>query len=221
MKIVTIRSLVTIAFAAILTPTVGAASPINGYVVAAPDGTVVRGTGYTVFHVTTGQYEIDTIPDVHSCAYSVTAGSGDTTIPPVSIATAVGRRENHTAIMVATFDGTGNYADEGFYLIVRCTDSATDGAAVVNSDGTLARGVAATSSARVDTGAYTVTFDYGKLASTCAYTASIGLSGTSGISDPGLVNVAAVSGGTIAIRTYDTNGNPADLGFQVFAACNL
>src|SRR6185312_1069569 len=117
------RKLLSLAFAAMLAPTAVFAAPpsFDGYVVAAPDGTVLRGTGYTVFHVSTGKYEVDTVPnDVHSCAYSVTAGSGDAKIPPVSIATAVGRRENHTAVMVATFDAAGQPADEGFHLIVDC-----------------------------------------------------------------------------------------------------
>jgi hypothetical protein len=216
-----IAALLSIVLAAVVCSTAAFAVSFNGFVVAAPDGTVIRGTGYTVFHVTTGQYEVDTVPDVHSCAYSITAGSGDTTVPPVSIATAVGRRESRTAIMVATFDSAGQYADEGFHLIVRCLNGAADGAAVVDPDGTLVRGISATSAIRLDTGSYNVTFDYGKISDTCAYTASVGLSGTSGTSEPGFVNVAAVSGGTIAVRTYDKMGNPVDRGFHVFAACNL
>jgi hypothetical protein len=218
-------SLLCIALVSLLAPEAVIAGapppPQNGFVVANGDGTVVRSTLYTVFHVTTGQYEVDTIPNIHPCAYSVTAGSGDATIPAPTIATAVGRRENHTAIMVATFDHDGNYADAGFHLIVRCTNAQTDGAAVVDPDGTLVRGIFASGATRTGTGAYRVTFSNSAFSTTCAYTAAVGLSGTSGVSDPGFVNVAAVSAGTIAVMTYDKNGNPADLGFQVFGACNL
>lgn len=214
--------LLLLAFAVLLVPASAATPHFDGFVVAKGDGTVVRGTGYTVFHISAGKYEVDTIPlDVHPCTYIITAGSGDATLPPPSIATAVGRRENHTAVMVATYDAQGNYADEGFHLIVRCNNNTPDGAATVDPDGSMVRSRFVTSTARTGVGAYTVTFNNSSLSTTCAYTASIGLSGTSGISDPGLVNVAAVSGGTIAVRTYDTHGEAADRGFHVFAACNL
>jgi len=219
-------SLLCIAFAALLAPDAVVAGgppppPQNGFVVAKGDGTVVRSTLYSVFHVTTGRYEVDTIPDIHPCAYSVTAGSGDSTIPSPAIATAVGRTENHTAIMVATFGQDGSYADAGFHLIVRCVNAQSDGAAVVDPDGTLVRGVLATSASHTGTGTYDVTFNNGAFSSSCAYTAAIGLSGSEDVSAPGFANVAAVSGGTIAVMTYDKNGNPADLGFHVFGACNL
>jgi hypothetical protein len=213
--------LFSLAVITILAPAARSANLINGFVVSAPDGSVVRGTGYSVFHVDTGKYEVDTAPNIHSCAYSITAGSGDATVPPVSIATVVGRRENQNAIMVATFDSSGHYADEGFHLVVRCLDAQTDGAAVVDPDGTLVRGIFASTATRLDTGSYQVTFSNGGFSSSCAYTASIGLSATSGVSDAGFVTVAAVSAGTIAVRTYDTHGNAADLGFHVFGACNL
>lgn len=219
-------SLLCIAVAALLAPNAVIAGappppPQNGFVVAKGDGTVVRSTLYTVFHITTGRYEVDTIPDVHHCTYSITAGSGDATVPSPAIATAVGRRENHTAIMVATFGHDGSYVDSGFHLIVRCIDAQSDGAAVVDSTGTLVRGVLATSASRTATGTYHVTFSNGAFSSSCAYTAAVGLSGSEDVSAPGFVNVAAVSAGTIAVMTYDKNGNPADLGFHVFGACNL
>ncbi len=92
-------------------------------------------------------------------------------------------------------------------------------AAVVDPDGTLARGILSASASRVGTGSYTVTFDDPQVSSSCAYVASIGLSGTSGTSAPGTVGVAAVADGTIAVSTYDRYGQPADLGFHVYVAC--
>jgi hypothetical protein len=91
-------------------------------------------------------------------------------------------------------------------------------AGVVHDDGTLARGFGIVSSSRDDTGAYTVTFTNTAVSDNCAYTASIGDSGTA-ISPPGAINVAAVSNGTIRVLTYDTHGNAADRGFHVYVAC--
>jgi hypothetical protein len=206
-------------FAALLAPSAASA---NGFVVSTGDGTLVRNSfGLTVTHVTTGQYEVDSVSPVHSCAYSVTPGSGSAKFELPAIATAVGRRENAQAVMIATYDANGNYADAGFHLIIQCTNSSPNGAAAVDADGTLARGILATAASHTGTGAYTVTFSNSAASSTCAYTAAVGLSTTSGTSDPGFVNVAAVSAGTIAVRTYDTNGNLADRGFHVQAMCNL
>lgn len=92
-------------------------------------------------------------------------------------------------------------------------------AAVVDADGTLARGIGATGASRVGTGSYTVTFTNASLSTSCAYVASIGLSATSGISDPGTVSVAAVSGDTVSVLTYDQHAEPADRGFHVYVAC--
>jgi hypothetical protein len=215
------RNATRLAFAVLLAPTPLFAGPLpgDGFVVSAGDGTVLRGSGYSVFHIDAGQYEVDTTPDVHSCTYSVTAGSGDTTLPPHSFATAVGRRENHTAIMIATYDGSGQYADMGFHLIVRCKSAAAPAAAAaVASDGTLVRGLGTLSASRTAMGTYTVTFSDVKIATSCAYTASIGSSGTA-ISDPGSVNVAAGSSGAIQVLTYDAHGEAADRGFHVYVAC--
>ncbi len=95
---------------------------------------------------------------------------------------------------------------------------APDGAAVVGSNGTLVRGINVSGATRDDTGAYTVTFTNSAASDTCAYTASIGDSGTA-ISPPGAINVAAVSNGTIRVLTYDTQGNAADRGFHVYVGC--
>lgn len=213
-------TLLSIVFAVALAPSAFAISP-NGFVVANADGSFVRGTKYSVTQLDTGRYLVNASDDVRFCAYSVTAGSGDTNIPAPAVATAVGEREDRTGIIVATYDHRGNPVDSGFHLIVRCASGGSNGAAVVDPDGTLARGILATSAARTDLGAYTVTFANGSFSTTCAYTADIGLSAQSGVSAPGIVNVAVVGAGTIAVRTYDTKGNAADLGFHVFGACNL
>jgi hypothetical protein len=94
----------------------------EGFIVVNPDGTEARGSaGYSSSHVTNGQYEIDTISSVQDCAFSVTEGSSDSTAPVIGFATAVGRgAEDTMAVMVATYDANGQFADRGFHLIVRC-----------------------------------------------------------------------------------------------------
>jgi hypothetical protein len=94
-----------------------------------------------------------------------------------------------------------------------------DFTAVVDSDGTLARGLNATGATHLQTGVYEVAFS--KDVSGCGYTATIGLSGSVGSSGFGTVNVAKRSGKkkAIFVQTFDTSGDPADLGFHVIVAC--
>ena len=91
--------------------------------------------------------------------------------------------------------------------------------AVVNFDGTLARGRGATGVLHTDTGIYEV--DFTKDVSACGYTASIGLTGTTGGSDPGTVTVVGRSGTPkgVYIQTFDRKGHAADLGFHLILAC--
>jgi len=91
--------------------------------------------------------------------------------------------------------------------------------AVVDPDGTLARGYNAVSATHLATGQYEVAF--GSNVSECGYTAAIGLSGTSGSSDFGTVNVAKRGGNkkAVFVQTFDVNGNLADLGFHLIVQC--
>jgi len=194
----------------------------DGYAVVNADGTVARGAkGYSVTHAAgSGQYEVDTVSDVKTCTYSVTAGSADVLAPAPAIATAARKRENRSAIMVATYDGRGNHTDSGFHLIVRCSDtSGNEGAAAVNADGTLAHAVGASTVGQAGTGSYFVTFNHSDAASVCAFTGAIGLGGAVGTSDPGFLTVGGDGGSSAAVRTYDRKGNPADLGFHIFMSC--
>ena len=98
--------------------------------------------------------------------------------------------------------------------------------AVVNADGTLARGNGATASAKVtaDAGAYKVTF--GRNIATCAYTATVG--GSSTATPP--IGIASVyqnpdpANNAVSVRTYaDLTGDPvtggADRGFHLTVSC--
>ncbi|MBV9989775.1 MAG: hypothetical protein JOZ72_00655 [Alphaproteobacteria bacterium] len=213
------RKLPILVLAALLAPSAVLA---NGYVVANADGSVARSSGsIKIDHLGAGQYQVNNQTPVNGCAFIVTAGSSDTTIPAVTMATATGAREDRAAVRVATYDSDGNPADAGFHLIMQCTASVAPVWAVVDANGGLVRGLNATSANHTGAGTYTFTSANGQFSDSCAYTASIGLSGTSGVSVPGIVNVAALGGGTIAVRTYDITGAAADRGFHVFSACNL
>ena len=91
--------------------------------------------------------------------------------------------------------------------------------AVVNADGSLARGFKGVTSAKSGTGAYIVTFNHNVTG--CAYTASVGLSGSSGTSAPGYATVVGRNGTAAAVfvDTYDTSGAGTNLGFHMIVAC--
>jgi hypothetical protein len=91
--------------------------------------------------------------------------------------------------------------------------------AVVDSDGTFARGMGVTGAIHLETGVYEV--DFVKNITACGYTATIGLSGTAGASDPGTVTVVGRSDNNKAlyIQTFNAKGKPADLGFHAIVQC--
>ena len=91
--------------------------------------------------------------------------------------------------------------------------------AVVNADGTLARGQKAVSAARLSTGQYEVVFR--KDVRKCAYVGTIGLSGSSGSSLPGEITVVGRSGNDrgVFVTTHSSAGAFADLGFHLAVLC--
>jgi hypothetical protein len=91
--------------------------------------------------------------------------------------------------------------------------------AVVNSNGTLARGHKAVSATRLGTGAYEVVFR--KDVRRCAYLATIGLSGSAGSSLPGEITVVGRSGNDrgVFVTTHSSGGASADLGFHLAVHC--
>jgi len=91
--------------------------------------------------------------------------------------------------------------------------------AVVNSDGTLARGKGALDANRLGGGQYEVLFD--RNVSKCVYTATIGLSGASGFSAPGQITVGRRTGASngVFITTHNSSGSFADRGFHLALNC--
>jgi hypothetical protein len=92
--------------------------------------------------------------------------------------------------------------------------------AVVRSDGTLQRGRGATTTSRSGLGAYTVRFDRG--IGKCAWMGTVGLGTFGGITGPGMVTLSGLSGTSngLYVRTYNGDGNAADLPFHVVATCS-
>jgi hypothetical protein len=91
--------------------------------------------------------------------------------------------------------------------------------AVVNANGTLARGFKAVSAQRLGLGAYEVVFR--KDVRNCAYVATIGLSGSAGASAPGEITVVGRAGNDrgVFVTTHSSGGAFADLGFHLAVHC--
>jgi hypothetical protein len=98
-------------------------------------------------------------------------------------------------------------------------DDVTTLYAVVDANGTLARGHKAVSAARLGTGTYEVVFR--KDVRRCAYLATIGLSGSAGASLPGEITVVGRSGNDrgVFLTTHSSGGASADLGFHLAVHC--
>ncbi|GAA5183358.1 hypothetical protein GCM10023322_22420 [Rugosimonospora acidiphila] len=89
--------------------------------------------------------------------------------------------------------------------------------AVVNSNGTLARGFGASSAVILATGTYQVNFSHDVTHS--ALIGTIGLAGTSGSSAPGFITVVGRVGvaNAVFVQTYNSAGALANLGFHLAA----
>ena len=91
--------------------------------------------------------------------------------------------------------------------------------AVVNRDGTLARGRGALRVNKVGTGAYEVLFD--RNVRKCVYTATIGLSGSTGGEVHGQISVVGLANKTngVYVETADSGGGLSDRGFHLALNC--
>jgi len=93
--------------------------------------------------------------------------------------------------------------------------------AVVGKKGALNRGlgVASTNVVRGTAGRYTVFFKRG--VRKCAYEATIGTTGFTGVPPDGEISVVAFAGhkAAVFVRTVDSTGNPEYLPFHLVVAC--
>ncbi len=87
--------------------------------------------------------------------------------------------------------------------------------AVVNANGTLARGFQAVSATSLGTGVYQVVFSHDITGS--AFIGTIGLSGSVGISPAGQISVVGRFGlpNGVFVQTFNSAGVPANLGFHL------
>jgi hypothetical protein len=87
--------------------------------------------------------------------------------------------------------------------------------AVVDARGALARGLGAASSTRLAAGMYQVVFDQD--VSSAAYVGTVGLTGGTGVAQPGGIAVAGRTGiqNAVFVQTYAGNGTPADRAFHL------
>lgn len=95
-----------------------------------------------------------------------------------------------------------------------------DRSAVINADGSIARGkgiVSVTHSAGA--GSYIVFFN--KNVTACNFQGTIGLSGSSGTSARGFITVVGAAAGDtgVFVTTDDVAGSPAERGFHLYVGC--
>jgi hypothetical protein len=196
-----------------------AAQAAQRWAVVTSSGSVARSSGTTTAtHVAPGLYEIGFPGDMTGCAYVATVGdpaSGAVFSPiAVTVATAA---DDPGSIVVATYDQSlGLPADAPFHLVTFC--GLTKDYAVVDSDGTLARGGNATAAQHLGRGSYAVSFD--REVADCAVTATIGSVDTTQVGSPGEITVAAgADPQTVDVTTVDATGAPVNAPFHLAVDC--
>ena len=120
---------------------------------------------------------------------------------------------------VAAQDNSGPVA-KGGRTIDGPMMSTSDRSAVINADGSIARGFGVKSVTHTaGAGSYIVIFN--RNVRGCSYNASIGLGGASGTSARGFITVvgAAVSVRGVFVTTDDITGAQAERGFHLLVSC--
>jgi len=88
------------------------------------DGSLARGKcAVSVLHPVdvASSYQVNFGKDVSKCAYEATLGlSGDVGVPPPGFVTTATRNGVHTAVYVATWNGSGVGTPEPFHIVVTC-----------------------------------------------------------------------------------------------------
>lgn len=91
--------------------------------------------------------------------------------------------------------------------------------AVINADGSTARGFQVASSQAFGNGFYEVIFSQDVTG--CAYVATVGEAGSTGVPSPGQIVVIGRAGtpNGVFVATTDSAGNPEDHGFHIAIHC--
>jgi len=168
--------------------------------------------------LSTGTYAVTFSKNQATCAYVATPGDpGAGAVAGPIVATVATRAGNPNALFIQTWDQTtGALSNQPFHVETYCGRQKF---AVVDSIGNLSRGGHVLSSAHLGAGAYEVIFD--KNVSKCAFTASVGTTGTGSVPNPGMITVAGRAGNNagVFIRIVDRLGNSADLPFHLALNC--
>jgi len=198
----------------------GTAIAAGKWEVGSSAGALVRskaGTAYTQLSI--GTYVATFNSDQSKCAYIATPGDpGSGAVSGPVIATVATRSGNNNALFLQTWDqSTGALTNAPVHVATYCGTKKTY--AVVGANGALARGSRVVSTARVGAGAYEVIFD--RKVNTCAFTASIGTTGTGSVVAPGLITVAGRAGNKfgVFVNTVDRSGIQTDMPFHLAANC--
>jgi hypothetical protein len=203
-------------------PTDGAA-PANSsdWAVVEADGSLARGSHVISASGSGGSYGVTFDNYVRNCVATATRGDAGTdpaTAPGIVMA---GPLTGHTAgYRVLTENALGDGAPHGFDLHLACGDQAGPRySAVVGYKGALVRGIGATAAMRLAKGEYEV--DFPGDVSTCSVTGSIGVIGTAGPSQPGMIDIAGRDGNAnaILVQTFSKRSVAADRGFHVIVDC--
>jgi hypothetical protein len=152
------------------------------------DGTLARGAGVTgAAAIGTGIYEVTFDRDLRGCTYVATPGGPTaTTILPQALAFTASGHNSASGVYVETKAPAGGLTAFPFHLSVRCPEAT---AAVVASNGTLARGFHATGVTKLSAGIYEVRFDYD--VRSCGLIAAVGDTANGLVFFPGIIATAS------------------------------
>jgi hypothetical protein len=94
-----------------------------------------------------------------------------------------------------------------------------NGFAVINADGSIARGSGLVSASHLTTGAYQIVFNHN--ITLCVFDATAGLSTFSGSIPATIVTVVGRAGTNngVFLETFNTSGTPTDQGFHLYVKC--
>jgi hypothetical protein len=193
----------------------------GNFAVVGTGGALARGSHVTSSQeLSTGQYEVIFDHDVTTCAFTATFGTtafGNVGVP--GEITVVGRAGNPNGVFIRVMDPTGAFLADSFHLAVDCGAQAV--IAVVNADGTKARGSHVVTSSEIGAlGFYEVFFD--RKVDRCGYTATIGLSGSEGsASSPATIATTSLDGhkNAVFVLVENVNGLAEDEGFHLKVTC--
>ncbi len=181
-------------------------------------GALVRGSAVSASSLGTGTYQVTFAKNQAACAYVATSGdTGAGAVAGPIVATVATRAGNSSALFIQTWDqSTGALSSVPFHVATFCGKMKF---AVVDSAGVLARGGHVVSTTHLGTGSYEVVFDSN--VSKCAFTASIGTTGTGSVANPGQVTVAGRAGNVngVFVKIVDRAGTSEDLPFHLGVSC--